>query len=280
MKIKKLILTVIVLTVGLFSGTALAQAASTAEAPTYKAISSLKTVNYYTKMRPSGHNYGLYKSGGWKTSETNVSKIGASLTYKNKTIHITREEKTVDGTWLKFTYNHTYTAWVHQNATVKSYRYLNVPLIAQRPELPPGCEITAVTMMLKYAGANVNKTMLANQMPRSRNPDKGFVGSPYSKTGWYIYPKGLMKIVKKYAGSSVNMTGSSFNQIKDKINQGRAVVVCVCGVDGFVNHALTVRGYSSTRVYYNDPWTKKKTSMTITSLHNHRKKDAYRALSY
>lgn len=247
----------------------------------YRKILKKRTVNYYTKIGTNRkHNYKVYRTGGAKSSAKNMTAISTGRHYANKKVHITREEKMADGTWLKFTYHHTRTGWIHCNGTVKSYRWLNVPLIAQRPQLPTGCEITATTMMLKYAGAKVTKMSLAREMPRSSNPNKGFVGSPYSKSGWWIYPKGLMKTVKRHAGSAKNMTGASFKKIKAQINKGHPVVVWVAGVDGFVNHAVTLSGYSKTRAYYNDPWTKRKTSMTIASLHNHRKHDAYRALSY
>ncbi|WP_341779256.1 C39 family peptidase [Levilactobacillus sp. HBUAS70063] len=247
----------------------------------YRQVTSLKKVNYYTKINANrSHNYKVYRSGGAKSSATNMKAISTGRKFANKKVHITREEKMADGTWLKFTYNHTRTGWIHRNGTVKSYRWLNVPLIAQRPQLPTGCEITATAMMLKYAGAKVTKLSLAKEMPRSSNPNKGFVGSPYSKSGWWIYPKGLKSTVKKHVGSAKDMTGASFKKMKKQINKGHPVVIWVAGVDGFVNHAITLSGYSSTRAYYNDPWTKKKTSMTLANLHQHRKHDAYRALSY
>lgn len=249
--------------------------------PVYRKVLSKQAVNYYTKIGANQkHNYKVYKTGGAKSSAKNMKAISNGRAYANKKVHITREETMADGLWLKFTYNHTQTGWIHRNGTVKSYRWLNVPLIAQRPELPTGCEITATTMMLQYAGAKVTKMSLAKEMPRSSNPNKGFVGSPYSRSGWWIYPKGLMGTVKNHLGSAKDMTRASFSKMKVQINEGHPVVIWVAGVDGFVNHAITLSGYSSTRAYYNDPWTKKKTSMTLANLHNHRKKDAYRALSY
>lgn len=250
-------------------------------AVTYRKVFGKQTVNYYTKIGANRkHNYQVYQTGGAKSSAKNMKAISTGRYYANKQVHVTREEKMGDGTWLKFTYQHTQTGWIHRNGTVKSYRWLNIPLIAQRPELPTGCEITATTMMLQYAGAKVTKLSLAKEMPRSSNPNKGFVGSPYRRSGWWIYPKGLMKTVKHHLGSAKNMTGASFKKMKAQINQGHPVVIWVAGVDGFVNHAITLSGYSSTRAYYNDPWTKRKTSMTLASLHKHRKHDAYRALSY
>lgn len=87
-------------------------------------------------------------------------------------------------------------------------------------------------------------------------------------------------MVKRHAGSAKNMTGATVAQIKAQINLGHPVVVWVYNVDGFVNHAITISGYSKNRFYYNDPWTKKKTSMTIKQMQWHRARDGYRALSY
>ncbi|WP_143463096.1 C39 family peptidase [Levilactobacillus enshiensis] len=249
--------------------------------PDYRAVLRTTKVNYYTKIGLNlTHNYKVYKTGGAKSSAKNMTPIATGRQYANLKVHVTREQKMADGTWLKFTYNHTRTGWIHHNGTVKSYRYLNVPLIAQRPQLPTGCEITATAMMLKYAGANVTKMTLAKEMPRSSNPNKGFVGSPYAESGWWIYPKGLLGVVRNHVGTAKDMTGASFATLKKQINQGHPVVIWVAGVDGFVNHAITMSGYSRTRVYYNDPWTKKKTSMTQVSLNTHRSHDGYRALSY
>lgn len=243
-------------------------------------VTSLKDSNFYTRIKSTPkHNYGVYKSGGWKTSAENIQPIAHANEFRHQKVHITQQENAGNATWLKFTY-HQFTGWVHENATDNSYRWLNVPLIAQRPELPTGCEIVATTMMLNFAGSKVTKMQLAKQVPRSRNPNKGFVGSPYSPTGWYVYPRGLMKVVKRQVGSAKNMTGATTAAIKQQITNQRPVVVWLNNVDGFVNHAITISGFSKTRFYYNDPWTKKKTSMKISTMQYHRSRDGYRALSY
>lgn len=245
-----------------------------------QSITSQQHTDYYTKIKSdTSRSYPIYQSNPDQTSTDSTPAIANSHQYNGRKIHVTSQKVGQTATWVKFSYQH-FTGWVNQKATDVNYRWLNVPLIAQRPELPTGCEIVATTMMLNFAGAKVTKMQLAKQTPRSRNPNKGFVGSPYSPTGWYIYPKGLLKVVKKYAGSAQDLTGASPAKIKAKINVGHPVVVWVYNVDGFVNHALTISGYSKTRFYYNDPWTDKKTSMTITQMQQHRSRDGYRALSY
>lgn len=74
------------------------------------------------------------------------------------------------------------------------------PVICQRPQLPTGCEITAWTMMVKYTGKKMNKFKAARVMPRSGNPNYGFMGSPYSShgRGLVVYPNGLAGITKQY----------------------------------------------------------------------------------
>lgn len=56
-------------------------------------------------------------------------------------------------------------------------------VICQRPELPTGCEITSWTMMANYEGVKISKITAANVMPRSSNPNYGFMGSPYYSSG-------------------------------------------------------------------------------------------------
>lgn len=135
---------------------------------------------------------------------------------------------------------------------------LNVPIISQRPQLPTGCEITAVTMMLKYKGAKVDKVTLAKKMPRSSNPNKGYVGNPFTRHGWTIYPPALMKLVKKYAGSSVNLTGKSNATIEKQLRSNKPIVVWVSPMHGFNVHALVLTGYDQKYYYFNDCWTGEK----------------------
>lgn len=157
-----------------------------------------------------------------------------------------------------------------------------VAAISQRPQLPTGCEMTAVTMMLNFAGVPVSKIEVANLTPRSSNPNKGFIGSPYKKypAGYWVAPDGIKGVVKKYLGTAEVMTGTSLTAIKNKLLRSHLVVVWVSGIDGFSNHALTLTGYYKKRLYYNDPWTGKKASISTSSFIKHWHDDGYRALSY
>lgn len=135
-------------------------------------------------------------------------------------------------------------------------RKLNVPLIAQRPELPTGCEITAVTMLLQYTGAQVDKVQLAKEMPYDdADCDKGFVGDPFTENGNSIYPPALINLISKYAGHATDLTGADLATLKAQIDQGRPVVVWVGEFDGFHTHALVLIGYEDDFVIVNDCWT-------------------------
>ncbi|PMD71171.1 C39 family peptidase [Companilactobacillus nuruki] len=154
-----------------------------------------------------------------------------------------------------------------------------VPLIAQRPELPNGCEITAVTMMLQYAGANVNKMQLAYEMPRSSNPEYGYIGQPWDSTGITIFPNALMHLVERYAGSAKDLTGQGFDAIKYQINLGHPVVTWNT-LYGFPYHALVVTGYDQNYVYYNDCWANQTLQMGINQFINNWNTQNRRAISY
>lgn len=156
----------------------------------------------------------------------------------------------------------------------------NTEVICQNPELPTGCEMTAVTMMLRYAGCNVTKIQIANETPRSSNGNYGFVGNPYSKSGWWVFPTGIAPVVQKHLGTSQVMTGCSLQAIQDKLMNSHLVVVWMANMNGFVNHAITLTGYNGTGFYYNNPWTGQKETMTYSEFYSHWNADAQRALSY
>ncbi|HJF47265.1 MAG TPA: C39 family peptidase [Limosilactobacillus oris] len=156
----------------------------------------------------------------------------------------------------------------------------NAEVICQNPELPTGCEMTAVTMMLRYAGVNINKFQVANETPRSSNGDFGFVGNPYSVTGWWVFPTGIAPVVQHHLGTSQVMTGASLAAIQEKLNIGHLVVVWVANMNGFVNHAITLTGYNASGFFYNNPWTGRKEAMSYGEFYGHWNADAQRALSY
>ncbi len=159
---------------------------------------------------------------------------------------------------------------------------LDVPIIPQRPELPTGCEITCITMMLRYCGANVTKVNLAYEMPKAvSDPNLGFVGSPFTNSGWTIYPPALMNLVKKYAGNSINLTGCSLDKLEEQIMNNKLVVVWVSYMYNFTVHAMTMVGYDSSYYYFNDPWgTIKNLSLNKADFNQKWSAQSKRAISY
>lgn len=159
---------------------------------------------------------------------------------------------------------------------------LRVKALKQRPKLPAGCEIVSWTMMANYAGIMINKMTAARAMPRSSNPNKGFVGTPYrlGGRGQVVWPKGLVKFTRKYFGSAVNMTGCSYAALQNKLWQGHVVMAWVRPLDGFSSHTVAVVGFDSKKVYYCDPWKGKLRSMKKKTFMKKWKKHKRRALSW
>ena len=113
-------------------------------------------------------------------------------------------------------------------------------------------------MMVNYAGANANEVSLAREMPKHGwDPNKGYVGNPFTKRGWTIYPPALTAQVRKYAGSARNLTGVT-NRSLERHLFNKPVVVWVSPMHGFTVHAITLTGYDKNNYYYNDPWTGKR----------------------
>lgn len=173
--------------------------------------------------------------------------------------------------------------YVHKGDT--SSKRLNVPLIKQRPELPSGCEVTSLTMALRYHGTKVDKMTLAKKLPydqtklvRNSNgsikiwgdPDVGFVGDPKGN-GYTINPKPLKRLLDQYRSGGIDLTGKNFSEVERYVKQGKPVLTWFTINYGMPKdrywktpagkriyaptplHCVVVTGFDTNYVYFNDP---------------------------
>ncbi len=171
---------------------------------------------------------------------------------------------------------------------------LDAPIVNQLPELPRGCEVTSLAMLLQYANVDVDKMTLAKQIKKDTtpyvrengniyygNPNDGFIGDMYSLNGpgLGVYHKPIAALAEKYLPDSiVDFTGSSFEEIKNHLSNNRPVWVITNSTfkklpesqfrtwhtpSGTVKityseHSVLITGYDETHVYFNDPLTGEK----------------------
>jgi uncharacterized protein YvpB len=101
---------------------------------------------------------------------------------------------------------------------------LDVPFVEQDPELPRGCEVTSLTMLLRGAGVAVDKMTLASQVDKVPyqvngkygNPNVGFVGDMYtfSKPGYGVYHAPVVRLADRYLpGRIVDVTNVPFDEL-------------------------------------------------------------------
>ncbi len=173
---------------------------------------------------------------------------------------------------------------------------LNVPLIQQNPQLPSGCEVTALSMALAYYQVNVNKTKLAAEMPYDHTPIKtdsngsiktwgdpevGFVGDPYN-VGITINPNPLKEVLDKHRKGGIPLYGKNFSVIEDYVKKGKPTLVWFTithempthrtwetpkGKTIFAPrplHCIVVTGVDSNYVYFNDSESSKGKNMKVS----------------
>ncbi len=168
--------------------------------------------------------------------------------------------------------------------TMKSKQKLNVPIENQYPDLPNGCEVTSLSMLLNYYHVNVTKDDLAQNIQHVAinnpdgtrgNPNMGFVGSmTQSDGGWCVFNGPLYDVARRYTHRIRNATNDSFDQIMQLVSDGHPVMIITTlsfthvldmqtwnTDEGTVNvtpssHACVITGYNKAQkiVYVNDPF--------------------------
>lgn len=122
-----------------------------------------------------------------------------------------------------------------QNAAAPSGRYyLAMNNILQRPELPTGCEATALTIVLNHMGFSVDKCEIVDRyLPKTSAQDSlntHFIGDPYSTSGLGCYAPVIVQTADRYlsdAGSNVkakSLTGSTPNTLYRYVSQNTPVI--------------------------------------------------------
>ncbi len=137
---------------------------------------------------------------------------------------------------------------VKENIETDSYRIENFEIIWQMPELPTGCEITAMTMVLNYYGFNVDKvTMATKYLPvaspyfyygsdgKLYGPDLNsyFVGNPAAEGGYICGATAIINGANSYLRgqnsslTAVDKTGISIDELYSLVKENIPVMVWV-----------------------------------------------------
>ena len=183
--------------------------------------------------------------------------------------------------------------------SMKEEQKLNVPIENQMPDLPNGCEVTSLSMLMNYYGIRVTKNELAQNIQHVRsftnngkyrgNPNQGFVGyMSIENAGWCVYNGPLYNVARKYTNRIQNATGSDFLSILKLVSDGHPVLIITTTTFNRVNnmqtwetntgkvnvtpssHACVITGYDKKKriVYLNNPYGIKNQAVNWNNLEN------------
>ncbi len=131
---------------------------------------------------------------------------------------------------------------VRSNSAAKTSRksapggryYISMKNILQRPELPTGCEATALTIVLNHMGFSVDKRTIVNhylpKTSRQYSLNRYFIGNPYSTHGLGCNAPVIVTTANRYLKDvkstrhAVLMTGSTPDQLYAHVSQGTPVL--------------------------------------------------------
>lgn len=162
---------------------------------------------------------------------------------------------------------------------------LNVEPILQYPELPTGCEITALATVFGYYGFDVDKVYLAEEfLPKGNvgevGPADAFIGNPASPHGYGCYAPVIKMAAEKYLTSLIwlkedmyveDITGTPLPELEQYIVDGTPVLIWASmdmvetrrndgwDINGetvywiYNEHCLVLIGFTETEYIFADP---------------------------
>ncbi|WP_196220162.1 C39 family peptidase [Terrilactibacillus tamarindi] len=221
-----------------------------------------------------------------KTTDTNTVTPQKNAAIDEKKQSKTSAKPETSSTQIETKANHSQVK--SEEEETKNEARIDAPLIRQLPELPNGCEVTSLTMLLNQAGLKVNKMTLASQIKKvpfkegnyNGNPNEGFVGNLYhGGPGYAAYHGPVFQLAERYLGDrAVDLTGKEWRQIEEQLASGSSIWV-INNVNfnelpesqfitwhtkqgnikiTYKEHSVLVTGYDQDYVYFNDPLTNTK----------------------
>lgn len=123
-----------------------------------------------------------------------------------------------------------------ENKMRTSYTVKNFHTVKQLPELPTGCEITALTQTLNFYGYKVSKTAMADKYLdkapfEATDFNTAFMSSPYSAKSYGCYAPVIVRAANKYFDAhdnkhvAQNYTGTDIKTVYRIVNEGYPVIV-------------------------------------------------------
>lgn len=149
-------------------------------------------------------------------------------------------------------------------ADIGTSAYIEVSAVMQTPELPTGCEVTSLTMLLNYIGFNVDKLTLADEyLPkgeyRKTDFNRVFFGDPRSRQAYGCTASVIAETAEKFLEDCdndkkwqvMNITGCSAEMLYSAVKSGYPVVVW-----GSINMGEIIKDYVT--------WTDEETGNTVS----------------
>lgn len=183
------------------------------------------------------------------------------------------------------TYEIYYTGYKEKTAQIEG-----IPVIPQKPELPRGCEVTSLSMLLNtYLDKPVDKMQLAEEVKKDPTPyqvknglmyfgnvHEGFVGNmgTGSAKGYAVYHEAIEALGETYIPDGImNITGSRLEHLLYYVSKGYPVWVVSPNIYqkvpastiqqwitpqgaieiSYTQHAVLITGYDEGYIYFNDP---------------------------
>lgn len=112
---------------------------------------------------------------------------------------------------------------------------LDVENILQYPELPTGCEVTSLAIVLNYLGHDIDKVSLSDKfLPKGEvgktHPDEAFIGNPRNRHSYGANAPVLIKTANDYLSheNSIHevhdVSVKNFDSLLEYINDGYPVI--------------------------------------------------------
>jgi len=119
---------------------------------------------------------------------------------------------------------------------IPSEYYIYADMIYQEPELPAGCEITSLTMLLNYLGFDIDKVDLCDNYLEqnydyTRNFSQAYIGNPKDGTGFGCFAPVIAKTAYKYLWDMksefdvYNLSGTDFHSLFEYIADDHPIVI-------------------------------------------------------